>query len=244
MAELPAMPYFGDAYIADTRHLTLEEHGAYRLLLDIAWRSPNRALPDNDKRIAQMLGITPARWSKLRPAVMAFWSISPHGWQQKKLLKVWEETIKRRDKRRQAAEARWGAKSLKDNDAPDANAYANGNANGYPTKTKTKEPNGSIETTDVVSRQNGLSIQEVVEAWNILAERHGLPKVAKLTEARRVKVKARLRENTMDEIKAAFAALDRSTFLHGENKNGWRADFDFFLQPKSFTRLLEGTYDH
>jgi uncharacterized protein YdaU (DUF1376 family) len=65
------MPYFGDAYMADTRHLTLEEHGAYHLLLLIAWRSPNCALPDDDKRIAQMLGITAKKWAALKPTVMA-----------------------------------------------------------------------------------------------------------------------------------------------------------------------------
>jgi hypothetical protein len=39
-------------------------------------------------------------------------------------------------------------------------------------------------------------------------------------------------------------ALERSAFCRGENDRGWRADFDFLLQPKSFTKLLEGAYDH
>ena len=40
MADFPALPFFTDAYLGDTQHLTLEEHGAYQKLLYIAWRSP------------------------------------------------------------------------------------------------------------------------------------------------------------------------------------------------------------
>lgn len=244
MAELPAMPHWGDAYIADTRHLTLEEHGAYRLLLDIAWRSENRALPNNDRRLAQMLGITPARWAKLRPAVMAFWTLSEHGWQQKKLLKVWQETIKRRDKRREAAEARWGAKSLKDKGAGDANAYANGDAKGYPTKTITKVPNGTIEVSDDTFGKTKLLPAHVVEIWNKRAEEWGLPQVKTLSRERLQRLNARIREHPLEDFMAAFDAIARSGFLRGDNKNGWKADFDFFTQKSSFIKLVEGSYDH
>ena len=47
----------------------------------------------------------------------------------------------------------------------------------------------------------------------------------------------------LDEWKQAFAAIERSPFLKGENKTGWRASFDFLLQPSSFTKLIEGQYD-
>jgi hypothetical protein len=38
MAEYPFLPLWTDAYFADTRHLTLEQHGAYLLLIIEAWR--------------------------------------------------------------------------------------------------------------------------------------------------------------------------------------------------------------
>jgi uncharacterized protein YdaU (DUF1376 family) len=124
-----AIPYFGDAYMADTRHLTLEEHGAYHLLLLIAWRSPNCALPEDDKRLAQMLGITAKKWANLKPSVMAFWTAGENGWEQKRLTKErrWVEEKSRKNK--SAAEARWEDKSLKNGGADDANASANGQAN-------------------------------------------------------------------------------------------------------------------
>lgn len=82
----------------------------------------------------------------------------------------------------------------------------------------------------------------VVEAWNDLAERKGLPKVVKLTDARKKRLAAAIRSNSIDEFITAIAAIERSPFLCGENDRSWRADFDFLLQPKSFTKLIEGSY--
>lgn len=76
----PAIPLFGDAYLADTFHLTLEEHGAYLKLLMIAWRMEGCALPNDDTRLAQMLGVSKAKWAKLKPVVLAFWTLTETGW--------------------------------------------------------------------------------------------------------------------------------------------------------------------
>lgn len=91
--------------------------------------------------------------------------------------------------------------------------------------------------------EESLKPAEVVEAWNIVAAKHGLPMVKKLTPARKRALNARLRQHTIQDFSEAIAAIGRSPFLHGENNRGWRADFDFLLQPTSFTRLIEGTYD-
>lgn len=72
----------------------------------------------------------------------------------------------------------------------------------------------------------------------------GFPPVRKMTAQRTRQLDARLRDSTFDEWQQVMSALERSAFCRGENDRGWRADFDFLLQPKSFTKLLEGTYDH
>lgn len=85
MAEFPSLPLFTDAYIADTQHLTNEEHGVYLRLLMFAWRSPNCALPADDRRLSIMVGVTPKKWARLKPSIMAFWTETELGWQQDRL---------------------------------------------------------------------------------------------------------------------------------------------------------------
>lgn len=135
----PAIPLFGDAYLADTRHLSLEEHGAYLQLLMIAWRSPNCALPDDDARLARMLGVTGKKWATLRPSVMAFWTLTVDGWEQKRLSKERRFVAKKSEHNRDAANARWNDKPLKTHEAVDANAVPNGCGNDAPPPTPKKE---------------------------------------------------------------------------------------------------------
>lgn len=69
-----AMPLFGDAYLADTMHLTNEEHGVYLKMLIVAWRQPSCSLPDDDGVLARIAGVGIKKWrSALRPVMMEFW---------------------------------------------------------------------------------------------------------------------------------------------------------------------------
>lgn len=89
-----------------------------------------------------------------------------------------------------------------------------------------------------------LTEDEVVEAWNDVAEKYGLAKVrGKLSPERRQKLKARIRAHPIEDWKEAFAAIGRSPFLRGEQGNWRGAHFDFLLQPSSFQKMIEGVYD-
>jgi uncharacterized protein YdaU (DUF1376 family) len=248
-----AIPYFGDAYMADTRHLTLEEHGAYHLLLLIAWRSPNCALPDDDKRLAQMLGITGKKWAALKPIIIAFWTRTENGWEQKRLTKERRWVEEKSSKNRDAAEQRWSDKPLKNKEAKRANACANGqpigHANGHapppPPPLGSNEPIASSnEDVSAEPTPKPLSKQEVIDAWQGRMVAAGFAPIARMTGDRERKLRARLKDSTLEEWQRAMDAMERSAFCRGENDRGWKADFDFLLQPKSFTKLLEGAYDH
>jgi len=75
MAEFPALPLWTDAYIADTQHLTNEEHGVYLRLLMFAWRSPDNSLPDDPMRLATMVGMTMFKWRRVDDSR---WSLTLH----------------------------------------------------------------------------------------------------------------------------------------------------------------------
>lgn len=88
-----------------------------------------------------------------------------------------------------------------------------------------------------------ITITELVEDWNSLADELGLTKIGKLTDARRRRAQCRIRQYPeVESWQRAFASIRGSPFLRGQNERGWKADFDFILQDKSFTKLVEGSY--
>jgi uncharacterized protein YdaU (DUF1376 family) len=75
MAEYAALPLFTDAYLADTRHLTTLQHGAYLLMLMTAWRSSDCALPLDDVYLARICGMDKRTWAANKDTLLAFWKI-------------------------------------------------------------------------------------------------------------------------------------------------------------------------
>lgn len=109
-------------------------------------------------------------------------------------------------------------------------------------------PDSSTPPPESVPRARGRETRppddqcRVFDAWNAMAEVAGLPLAMKLTDKRRAELRARLREHGVDGVLEAIDCIARSRFCRGENDRGWKADFDFLLQPKSLTRAREGFY--
>lgn len=108
------------------------------------------------------------------------------------------------------------------------------------TDSERSSPNGDSSA----DADTPLTKSEILEAWRTRMVPLGFPAVAKMTAQREKQLKARLKDSTLEEWQRAMDALERSAFCRGENDRGWWANFDFLLQPKSFTKLLEGAYDH
>lgn len=113
------IPLFPDSYHRDTTHLTTEEHGAYLLLLMAAWGSDDCTLPNDERRLAALSKLPLARWRKLAPTILEFWTREGSRLSQKRLRQEWDYVNEKRGKRKEAANARWASKS-------NASAYANG----------------------------------------------------------------------------------------------------------------------
>ncbi len=236
MAEFPALPLFTDAYLGDTTHLTTIEHGAYLLLLMVAWRSKDCRLPDDDRLLARYSKTTPAQWRRLKPILEPFFLVENGHWIQRRLND--EHDHVRQVRESQAANGRASALKRKGRHSTKRMPSVNGASTPTPSPSPTEEvsePNGSLV--------NVLRPEHVVEAWNAMAERLGLATVRKLSTERRRKLQIRIREHTIEDFTEAISAIERSPFLRGDGKEGWRADFDFLLQPKSFLKLIEGSYD-
>lgn len=65
------MPMYWADYLADTTHLTTEQHGAYFLLIGTYWRQ-GRPLPNDDKKLAQITRLSHADWIKVREEILCF----------------------------------------------------------------------------------------------------------------------------------------------------------------------------
>lgn len=88
--------------------------------------------------------------------------------------------------------------------------------------------------------------QDIADLWNRICV--SLPKISKLSDARRAKIKSRLQEFGKPEawlptVEALFEAIEASDFLRGVNKNKWQASFDWvFANGSNWVKVLEGNY--
>lgn len=105
MAEFPAMPLWTDAYLADTSHLTTIEHGAYFLLLMVAWRSHDKRLPDDDAKLARYARVTKGQWARLRPVLQEFFKVQDGYWTQGRLTDEAEAVRQHRERQSAAGKA-------------------------------------------------------------------------------------------------------------------------------------------
>lgn len=74
-----------------------------------------------------------------------------------------------------------------------------------------------------------------------------LPDVQKLTDKRKTAVKARVKEYQPEDVEiffqTVFGKVSENKFLNGDNDRGWKADFDWILNPNNLIKILEGNYN-
>lgn len=113
MAEFPALPLWTDAYLGDTTHLTTIEHGAYLLLLMVAWRTADCALPDDDRLLARYARLEPRQWKRVKPILAEFFVIEDGKWTQGRLVDEREAVRTYRQKQSEKGVASGKARALK-----------------------------------------------------------------------------------------------------------------------------------
>ncbi len=105
-------------------------------------------------------------------------------------------------------------------------------------KDKEKDINDLIVSKDTIRQAD---VQRIIDEWNTLEE-FGINPVKRMTSKREQAVKARIRQNHMDDILEAIENIRHSSFLQGQNKEGWMITFDWFLKPGNFAKVFEGNY--
>ena len=133
--------------------------------------------------------------------------------------------------------------------------------NGEEKPNKAITPDNNVITADNIIEENRLDdnrkeenrirypYQDIADKWNSICGAF-LPKVQKLSEARKHKIKARLiefgkQEAWLPTVEALFEQIVASDFLRGNNSHQWTATFDWvFDNPKNWVKVLEGNYDN
>lgn len=158
------------------------------------------------------------------------------------------------EKRKQAAMNRWNKKA--NADETDANAEQNNENDMQDSANKGKEIKGndnnesneldSSETSvpaDDEPAKNKVDCKRVVDMYHSMCPSY--PKLIKLSEARKQKITIRLEEMKFDYslLESIFREMETSKFLRGDNRNGWKATFDWlFDNSKNWVKVAEGNY--
>ena len=118
---------------------------------------------------------------------------------------------------------------------------------GKEGKGKGKERKGDV-VCDPKNENQKNDFDLVMELFNKTCV--SLPKINKLSETRKKKVSLRLAEMGQYEkwevtLKTVFEKSEKSEFLRGENKNGWRATFDWIFENETnWVKIFEGNFDN
>ena len=92
-----------------------------------------------------------------------------------------------------------------------------------------KENDGASFGESVLSQFNGICVR--------------LPKVKRLTPKRLERIKEALPHLDGEGFEGLFRRVARSDFLCGCGKKGWKASFDWVINPDNIVRVLEGEFD-
>jgi uncharacterized protein YdaU (DUF1376 family) len=108
------MPVFIGDYLADTMHLSTEQHGAYLLLLFHLWR--RGSLHDDDGTLAQITGLSSTAWSRARPVLAEFFQIQDGLWGHRRVelerARVAAKQLSNSKQAKLAAARRWSKPAL------------------------------------------------------------------------------------------------------------------------------------
>lgn len=85
-----------------------------------------------------------------------------------------------------------------------------------------------------------IDYEAIVQIFNSVCV--NLPKVSKLSEKRKSALKNRISESSLEALGDVFRKVSESRFLNGENKSGWKADFDWILNPANYLKISEDNY--
>lgn len=162
---------------------------------------------------------------------------------RERIMGVLDKAQEKSERGRRAVMARWGKNSANNTDETECDTDV------LPTNTNERREDKTGEEKTRKDQKREYPCAEIVKVWNEVCV--SLPKVLRLSDARRDKVKARLREwggdNPEEMIAKArefFNRIEASDFLTGRSGK-WKASFDWLFDSRNnWIKVAEGNYDN
>lgn len=237
--------------------LTLEEVGAYALILDEMYRRGGPIIDDARAGCA-LLRCDVRVWHRLRAALIRKGKIYATGGKFLSNVRVESELKTQYDMREQKSRAGRLSAQLRDSYrlatrdvTPKSAPKSLDIKESVSTQPTTHAPvDIDIEyvlPTGVVGSVEPTSIDEPIakamQAYNLAADRAGWVRARMPIGAqRRRQVRARLKAMGIEGWLALIAEAEAQPFLGGVNDRGWRLDLDFLASERGSTKILEGKY--
>jgi uncharacterized protein YdaU (DUF1376 family) len=239
-----------DAALGGMMVLTLEERGAYNTVLDLIY-SHDDNLIDDDRFIAGWMRCDLRVWRRIKNRLVELGKIELSGGLvtnfratsevDEALGRVASVSEVNRIKGIKSGIARRKINGLTE---PTVEPKMN---TPTPTPTPIEEEGTNVPSSapPPISPEtlDAKTIEAIKTSWNNLASEMGLTQVQHLSEARRKKLKLRLKE--IGGLEGWYVLCDKirgSPYLTGQVKD-WKCTFDWVFEPKNLTKIMEGNYD-
>jgi uncharacterized protein YdaU (DUF1376 family) len=251
---LPYYKRFPRDFLDKTIGMTLEQKGAYGIVLDLIYMRDGR-LPDDVQYLAGQLGCSVRKWKTIRSELVSMGKLTIENGMisNSRADKLLEETRIFREKQAENR-AHPNKNSAVQSPKPDHL--------DLDTEVEETEAKASVSAPVLVSLeqiagksrkpkppQPAPDLQPALDAYNRLAERlraeHGKavwPVVTTFTAKRQAALRARIKEHGLEAWGTVLRKAYASPLCTGL-RNSWAADFNFLTSPEGFLKTLEGNYD-
>lgn len=250
--------YIGD-YLADTMHLTTEQHGAYLLLIMAYWKNGG-PLPAKDQSLAATCRLSLDAWSMHKHTLASFFDVDsdPSLWilvrAEAELEKAGNNQEKRTLRARKAAESRWSkdAPSNAPSNAPSIQqAMLNECPSPSPSHIKDQKPlSSSLDVGEKPKRQKQIDETPYQEILNCYMEICGGKFLGAevLNEKRKKNIKRTydlvvrgerpFKDRGLEFWRKYFSRCVTNKHWLGENGRGWKADLEFVTREENVLKVL------
>lgn len=157
------IPFHIGDFLSGTLHMDATETGAYWMLCVAHYQAGAGGLPNDDRQLARMARVTPQVWKRVRPSVIAKFSVEGEFLRHHRVIDVINKISER------STVARDSAMKMLDNRRANAQrSLSEGSANHQPITDKVIKPEAGISSA---RSGGGYDVERVVRFPVLLKER-------------------------------------------------------------------------